>query len=331
LTGGGIRAKVNEPMERKRSSETLGAIAETLAALGAALGLTLAASVALTVLVMLVLPQNNLRAEVPLQPLERAGVALSHEELLDRVQRVEIASEVFLDTTSYPPLLVLEGISSSESAKQTVLGLLAASGYMVSGADFKPVVDPQDLLTDTRIIIPGLAIQAAIFLVIGGVMIRWRVGVDAKTKSGRAVAAVGWGVSGGLAAVVAGAGIGFLMEWLGFPVREQPILIELLSDPATLLLLVPWVVFAAPISEEVFFRGYVFKFLSRKAGFVAGLLISSGLFAVVHLNLSGLPVYLVVGAIFALIYSRSSNLLAPITAHVAYNGILLLGVAIYGI
>lgn len=320
-----------ELMNERRTTDVALAIAETLASLGAALGLTLAASVAMSVFIVLFLPQENMRAEVPLQPLLRAELALPHAELVESIERVDVARRVSLDKSGYPPLLVLEGISSSESAEQTVLNLLAAGGYMVSGTEFNPKLDPAELLTDTRIIIPGLAIQCAVFLVIGYVMMRWRV-AEATPGTGRhRWLAIGWGVSGGLFAVLAGGSLGALLEWLGFPVREQPILLELLADPKNLLLLAPWVVLAAPISEEVFFRGYVFRFLSNRAGFLAGLLISSSLFALVHLNFSGLPIYLTVGAVFALIYTKSSSLLAPITAHVAYNGILLLGFAIYGV
>jgi membrane protease YdiL (CAAX protease family) len=318
-------------MNSERTTKITLALAETLAALGAALGLTLAGSVALSVGILLLLPQNHMRAEVPLQPVVRAELSLPHDELVERIEQFDIAREVRLDTSGYPPLLVLEGLSSSDSAQFTVLNLLAAGGYSVSGSEFSPKLDPQELLTDTRIIIPGLAIQCAVFLVIGYVMMRWRVAAPQGRPGGRRLAAIGWGVSGGLLAVLAGSALAGVLEWLGFPVHEQPILTELLADPTNLLLLAPWVVIAAPIAEEVFFRGYVFRFLSGRAGFLAGLLISSGLFAVVHLNLSGVPVYLTVGAVFALIYARSSSLLAPITAHVAYNGILLLGLAIYGV
>ena len=52
-------------------------------------------------------------------------------------------------------------------------------------------------------------------------------------------------------------------------------------------------------------------------------ILSSVLFAAIHMNLAGFPIYLLVGALFALVYVRTGSLLAPILAHVTYNGILL--------
>ena len=93
----------------------------------------------------------------------------------------------------------------------------------------------------------------------------------------------------------------------------------------------PWIVLAAPLSEEVFFRVYMFRFLSQRVGVLTGILVSSASFALIHLNLSGFFVYLAVGGVFALIYRRTSNIWAPISAHVTYNGILMILTSVLGV
>ena len=81
----------------------------------------------------------------------------------------------------------------------------------------------------------------------------------------------------------------------------------------------------APISEEIFFRGYlVGKF--KRAGYVGfGMAFSSMLFAVVHFSDPyNVPVIFLFGACLGWLYHRTGSLLAPITAHVVNNGVAIL-------
>ena len=39
-----------------------------------------------------------------------------------------------------------------------------------------------------------------------------------------------------------------------------------LADPEALLKLAPWIVVTMPIAEEVFFRGYLYRFVAQRAG-----------------------------------------------------------------
>ena len=57
---------------------------------------------------------------------------------------------------------------------------------------------------------------------------------------------------------------------------------------------------------------------------MAGILISSMMLAALHFNLSGFAIYLALGALFGWLQLRTSNLLAPVLAHVSYNGLVLL-------
>ncbi len=77
-------------------------------------------------------------------------------------------------------------------------------------------------------------------------------------------------------------------------------------------------------SQEVFFRGCLFKELRKNFSLIFSLIISSLLFALWHitipfsgiwLTLSGLIRVLLAGFIWGLIYFKTDNLLAPIISH----------------
>ena len=79
------------------------------------------------------------------------------------------------------------------------------------------------------------------------------------------------------------------------------------------------VVLAAPIGEEVFFRGLLFGGLRRSLPFWAAALISSAIFAAVHVYLLLMPLLFLVGFGLAYVYERSDSLITSIAAHAAFN------------
>lgn len=76
----------------------------------------------------------------------------------------------------------------------------------------------------------------------------------------------------------------------------------------------------APISEEVYFRGFTYTILKKRFGKIAGIILSSLLFAVVHLNYLWwtVPVF-VIGIGLALLFERTSSLVSVIIAHATIN------------
>ena len=79
------------------------------------------------------------------------------------------------------------------------------------------------------------------------------------------------------------------------------------------------VVLAAPIGEELFFRGLLFGGLRASMPFWAAALLSAGIFAVVHVYVLLMPLLFLVGFGLAYIYERSGSLLSSIAAHSAFN------------
>jgi len=135
------------------------------------------------------------------------------------------------------------------------------------------------------------------------------------------------GVGVGLLGFLASATIGLLQATLGFAIEEQAWLIELLSEDGAALGLVPWIVVVAPLAEEMFFRGYLFRFLHERVGPRVAYPLSAACFSLIHFHIPGLLVYFVVGLLFAWACRRTATLAAAVVAHVVYNGAAL-GVAL---
>jgi uncharacterized protein len=81
------------------------------------------------------------------------------------------------------------------------------------------------------------------------------------------------------------------------------------------------VVVVAPLAEELFFRGLLFGALRQFWGLWPALLVSGLAFSAVHLNLSVMVPYALIGIVFAWSYHRSGSLWTPIAAHAIVNGI----------
>ena len=77
-----------------------------------------------------------------------------------------------------------------------------------------------------------------------------------------------------------------------------------------------------PIAEEMFFRGVVYGFF-RRWGILPALLISTGVFVLVHFLVRPMQGFAIVqaigGVVFAVSYELEKNLLVPITIHCLGN------------
>jgi membrane protease YdiL (CAAX protease family) len=174
-----------------------------------------------------------------------------------------------------------------------------------------------------------LGTQAVCFVAVAWILLRLRLRPEPRPRSSHPALAIALGVAaGGVALLLAGAATRIL-EWLGVDVTEQAWLVSLASnEPAVLWGLAPWLVVIAPFAEEVFFRGYVFRFVTERGGLVLGIVVSSLLFALVHFHPPLLAVYFLYGILFAWLYRWTGRLIAPVTAHVTVNlvGVVVLGV-----
>ncbi|MDH6105902.1 CPBP family intramembrane metalloprotease [Anabaenopsis tanganyikae CS-531] len=87
---------------------------------------------------------------------------------------------------------------------------------------------------------------------------------------------------------------------------------------------------AAPIFEELLFRGFLLPSLTRYVPVWGAVIFSSLLFAIAHLSLSEILPLTALGVVLGIVYTRSRNLLAPMLVHSLWNSGTLLSLFILG-
>jgi exosortase E/protease (VPEID-CTERM system) len=128
--------------------------------------------------------------------------------------------------------------------------------------------------------------------------------------------------------VLAGIAIGLLWIAFGFSDESRALALDTALASLPLGLWVGWVIVRligtialVPVAEELMFRGYLLERFSRNGGVIRaiGLLLSTGLFAVMHQRwaLAGCA-----GLIYGLLYLRSYRVTDAIVAHSASNAII---------
>lgn len=81
---------------------------------------------------------------------------------------------------------------------------------------------------------------------------------------------------------------------------------------------------AAPVFEELLFRGMLFPLLALRWGAAAAMLVSAFVFGLFHLNVLGATVFGLAATVF---YLRTSSLLVPMGAHF-FNNAIAVGLAL---
>ena len=116
-----------------------------------------------------------------------------------------------------------------------------------------------------------------------------------------------------------------LYWWVNRLAGDQDVSAEArrLTDRATdgwaVLALVIVVGVAAPLVEELYFRGLSMQVIERRWGATIGVLGSSAFFAITHFQLLQLPALFLFGVILAFLVHRADRLGPAIVAHLAFN------------
>jgi membrane protease YdiL (CAAX protease family) len=101
-------------------------------------------------------------------------------------------------------------------------------------------------------------------------------------------------------------------------------LVEKATDPLGIVLLVLITVVAAPVIEELFFRGLLLRSIEHRFGPAPALWGSSLIFAAVHLQALQFPALLLIGLVLGWLTQRTGRLGPAIWAHVAFNAVATL-------
>ena len=107
-------------------------------------------------------------------------------------------------------------------------------------------------------------------------------------------------------------------------VQETVKLLQTSTDPLVLGLMAFAAVIAAPICEELVFRGYFYPTAKKFAGPWAAGIFSALIFASAHGSLSALLPLFIFGCLLVLIYEKTGSLWAPIAVHFCFNGATVL-------
>jgi CAAX protease family protein len=102
---------------------------------------------------------------------------------------------------------------------------------------------------------------------------------------------------------------------------------DIAKELGPLAVQIPLIAIAAPISEEICFRGMLFGGLRERLPSLAAALISGLVFGVLHApeGISVVPPLVIFGTVLALLYERTGSIVPGILLHMLNNSIALLG------
>jgi membrane protease YdiL (CAAX protease family) len=205
-------------------------------------------------------------------------------------------------------------------------GNVIAAVYLIPASVSRPSPgtsgELDGLLSPVGIAVSALALDLALLAVVYLRIVRpgaitWaRMGLQRENLAGRLF----MGVPLGLLLLAVSAGLGALLETLGIRQTQPEVFASVrgASVPEFALVFLAGAV-VAPIVEEVYFRGFVFRGYLEQKGVLRAFAYSAGLFALVHLNLPALLPILAMGLLLALVYYRSGSIVPGIVAHSINN------------
>jgi membrane protease YdiL (CAAX protease family) len=179
--------------------------------------------------------------------------------------------------------------------------------------------------------LPGSALMTQNLLLVAVTAAVWgsRIGPEeARLRLGLARPRARHLASGALAFVTAFwllAAAGLAAAWLHrVATGEAPPprkILELLpcADPGPRVIMICITILLSPVAEEVFFRGVLFSSLRARCGFWAAALMSSLVFAGLHLSPVHFPSLLVLGLVLAWLYERTGSLWPAMVLHALHN------------
>ena len=113
---------------------------------------------------------------------------------------------------------------------------------------------------------------------------------------------------------------------------SNPLLLLALQAQDTVALAIFFITssIAAPVFEEIMFRGFLLPSLTRYVSVSSAIIVSGFIFAVAHLSLSEVLPLTTLGIVLGFVYTRSRNLLAPMLLHCLWNSGTLVSLFVLG-
>ncbi|MFN0069136.1 MAG: lysostaphin resistance A-like protein [Limisphaerales bacterium] len=165
-----------------------------------------------------------------------------------------------------------------------------------------------------------------------GVLVRthgigWRAAFVLATPGWRR--ALAWGAASGLVVIPGALALQalsvLLLSRFGVEVNEQVAVtaLRMHDAPWQLAILGVGAALLAPVTEEHFFRGVLYRAGLLRAPRVLAALLTSGLFALSHGNLPALLPLVALGLVWTWLYEHTGDLLAPVVSHALFNAVNL--------
>ncbi len=110
----------------------------------------------------------------------------------------------------------------------------------------------------------------------------------------------------------------FLHDYIGESQLQRALMEAAKSEQGLAVMLLVGAILA-PLSEEVYFRGYMLPALAGRFGERAGIVLSSAYFAAAHLDARAFFSIFILGVILAAAYARMRSLTLVIVAHTVIN------------
>jgi len=121
--------------------------------------------------------------------------------------------------------------------------------------------------------------------------------------------------------ILAGFVVDFVLRIFGIEPEQQDIISKILNEDSlgVLTFMFFFGMLAAPVVEELLFRGFLQSAVKTTFGKLKAILISGFLFALVHLNAHVFLQIFILGLLLAYLFEKTGALIAPITVHVCHN------------
>ncbi|MFD1851583.1 CPBP family intramembrane glutamic endopeptidase [Oceanobacillus bengalensis] len=134
---------------------------------------------------------------------------------------------------------------------------------------------------------------------------------------------IGWTVVLIIVAII----VSYVMEWV-FQIGVDNSKTESLQTRLTFINFIIAFVSAAiisPIYEEIFYRGFLYRWFRTKYGLFTGMFVSSFIFMIVHIpTFNTLPYTFLSGLIFAWTYEKTNSIYPAMIIHALFNGLSII-------
>jgi membrane protease YdiL (CAAX protease family) len=201
-----------------------------------------------------------------------------------------------------------------------VLGLV-----LLQGIDLKRV---EDIPLGTMLVGDGIGKALSLGAALGVRALLPREGTGTPAPLPRAAVA---GALAGIAFLPIALGISWAQMGVysasGLEYEPQKIVEQAIGEEeSTMLLFAAFAVLAAPLFEEVLFRGLIHGGLRRWTGPAWTAAITAAAFAGFHFEVDALPPLFALGLVLSWLRERTGGLAAPIAAHACYNAVQVSGI-----